>query len=184
MLTIWQEHAQRSAGARERVRLPFGRRVRSALRAHVSGCAYHLAGAAQLCGCTRLPFGRRMRSALPVLVSEALTIWQAGAQRCAGARERVCLPFGKHVRSAARAHLSRCACHALAIWQARAQRSAGASQRVCLCTIWKACAQRCAGARERVCLPFGRRVRSALPVNVSGCAYHLAGVCAALCGCT
>ena len=44
MLTIWQARAQRCAGARERARLPFGRRARSAVRVYVSGCAYHLAG--------------------------------------------------------------------------------------------------------------------------------------------
>ena len=82
MLTIWQACATRSAGACERARLPFGSRVRSALRVHVSGCAYKLAGVcAALCG-------------------GALTVWQACAQRSAGARERVCLPFGRRARSA------------------------------------------------------------------------------------
>ena len=65
MLTISQTCAQRSAGARERVRLPFGRRVRGALRVHVSGCAYHLAGVrAALCERVCLRFGRRVRNAL------------------------------------------------------------------------------------------------------------------------
>ena len=89
-----------------------------------------------------------------------LTIWQACAQRCAGARERVCLParaqrcvgarervclpFGRRARSALRVHVSGCA-------RARAG----------VLTIWQACAQRSAVARERMCLPFGRRARSA-----------------------
>ena len=77
--------------------------------------------------------------------------------RCAGARERVCLPFGRHVRGAVRVHVSGCAYHLAA------------------------CVQRSAGARERVRLPFGS-VRSALRVHVSGRAYHLAGVCGALRG--
>ena len=48
-----------------------GRRVRSAARAHVSGCAYHFAGVcAALSGCTW--------AGVP-------TIWQACAQRCTGA---------------------------------------------------------------------------------------------------
>ena len=114
---------------------------------------------AALCGCTW--------AGVP-------TIWQACAQRCAGARERVCLPCGRRVHSFARVRVS---CHLAGV-----------------------CAQCCAGARERVrfpfgrrvrsavrvrvsgCayLPFGRRVRSAVRVHVSGCAYYLAGMCAVL----
>ena len=41
-----------------------------------------------------------------------------------------------------------------------------------------------AGAREQVFLPFGRHVCRAERVHVSGCSYHLAGVCAVLNGCT
>ena len=63
-------------------------------------------------------------------------------------------------------HLSRCACH------------------LGVLIIWLACVQCCAGALERVCLSFGWRVCSAARVHLSGCAYHLAGVCAVLCGCT
>ena len=48
--------------------------------------------------------------------------------------------------------------------------------------MWLACVQCCAGALERVCLSFGWRVCSAVRVHLSGCAYHLAGVCAVLCG--
>ena len=85
----------------------------------------------------------------------------------------------------------------LIIGLACVQRCAGALERVCLsfrwfCVqglgfkvlIWLACVQCCAGALERVCLSFGWRVRSAVRVHLSGCAYHLAGVCAALHGCT
>ena len=90
-------------------------------------------------------------------------------QRCAGALERVCLPFARHVCSAAQVQLSGCA-HHLA--------GAGAL------TIWQAGVQRCAGELERVCLPFGRRLPRAVRVHLSGCTYHVAGVCAALRGCT
>ena len=38
-------------------------------------------------------------------------------------------------------------------------------------------------ARERVFLPFGRHVCSAERVRVSGCSYHLAGMCAEPSGC-
>ena len=57
----------------------------------------------------------------------------------------MCSPFGKHVCSAERAHVSGRACHL-------------AAER--------------AGAAERACLRFGR----------SGCADHLAGMCAVLTG--
>ena len=41
--------------------------------------------------------------------------------------------------------------------------------------IWLACVQCCAGALGRVCLSFGWRVCSAVRVELSRCAYHLAG---------
>ena len=44
--------------------------------------------------------------------------------------------------------------------------------------IWLECVQCCAGALERACLSFGWSVCSAVRVHLSGCAYHLAGVCA------
>ena len=44
MLIIWLACAQRCAGALERVCLSFGWRVCSAVRVHLIGCAYHLAG--------------------------------------------------------------------------------------------------------------------------------------------
>ena len=42
-------------------------------------------------------------------------------------------------------------------------------------TIWQACVQ---GALERVFLPLGGHVCSSERVHLSGCAYHLAGMCA------
>ena len=153
------------AGALERVCLSFGWRVCSAVRVHLSGCAYHLAGVcAALRGCTW---------------AGALIIWLACVQCCAGALERVCLSFGWHVCSAARVHLSECAYHLAGVC---VQCCADALERVLI--IWLACVQCCAGALERVCLSFGWRVCSAVRVHLSGCAYHLAGVCAALRGCT
>ena len=81
--------------------------------------------------------------------------------------------------------MSGCAYHVagvLTIWQACVQCCAGTRERVCL-PFGRRCAQRCAAARGRACLPFGRRVRSAAREHVSGCAYHVAGVCTALRGC-
>ena len=64
-------------------------------------------------------------------------------QCCAGALERVFLPFGWHGCSAARVHL-----------------------------IWLAWMQCCAGALERVFLPFGWHGCSAARVHLSGRAYR------------
>ena len=65
MLAIWQACAQRARKRvflqfGRRVYLPFGRHVCSAERAHLSGCAYHLAGMCAACG-----------------RAGVLTIWQA-----------------------------------------------------------------------------------------------------------
>ena len=165
--------------------LSFGWRVCSAVRVHLSGCAYHLAGmCAVLRGCTW---------------AGVLMIWLACVQCCAGALERVCLSFGLRVCSAARVHLSGCAYHLAGVC---VQCCAGALERVCLSFGWRVCSavqvhlsgcayhlagvcvQRCAGALERVCLSFGWRVCSAVRVHLSECADHSAGVCAALRGCT
>ena len=85
------------AGALGRVCLSFGWRVCSAVRVHLSGCAYHLADVcAVLCGCTW---------------AGVLIIWLTCVQCCAGALERVCLSFGWRVCSAVRVHLSGRAYH-------------------------------------------------------------------------
>ena len=66
VLTIWHACVQRKAGELQRVFLPFGMRVRSAERVHLSGCSYHLACVcAVLSGCTS---------------AGVLTIWHACAQ--------------------------------------------------------------------------------------------------------
>ena len=107
-----------------------------------------------------------------------LIIWLACVQCCAGALERVRLSFGWRVCSAVRVHLSGCAYHLAGVC---------AVLRGCTCAgvlvIWLACVQ-CWGALERVCLSFGWRVYSAARVHLGGCAYHLAGVCVVLRGCT
>ena len=96
-------------GALERVCLVFGRRAYSAERAHLSGCAYRVAG---------------VRTVLSGRASAGvLTVWQAFVQCRAGvlkgcayhlacvrtALDPVCLSFGRRAYSAERAHLSGCA---------------------------------------------------------------------------
>ena len=153
----------------------------------------------------------------------ALSIWQARGQcrpgavkrlqareQCRpGALERVRLPFGMHVSSADRVHLSEFAYHLAGVCAAISGRTCAGVPfaRACADTIRQACAQ-C--SLERVCflgkvcvcvrsadwvhlcrqsLPFGRRVRSAELASVPGCAYLFGRpVCSAdrvhLSGCT
>ena len=125
VLTIWQ----RKAGALQRVSLPFGMRVCSAERMHLSGCSYHLARVcAVLSGCTS---------------AGVLSIWPACVQRKAGALPGVFLPFGMRVCSAERMHFSGCSYHLACVWQ----RKAGALQQVFLPYGMRVCsAERCTSA--------------------------------------
>ena len=66
VLSIWHACVQRKAGALQRVFLPFGTRVCSAERMHLSGCSYHLARVQRKAGAlpgVLLPFGMRVCSA-------------------------------------------------------------------------------------------------------------------------
>ena len=96
-------------------------------------------------------------------------------QRCAGAPKRVCVSCARHVCSAVRARLSGRACHAPSMCAVlRGCTRAG------VLIMCQACTQCCAGALERVCLSCARHVRSAARVHLSGCAYHVPGMHAAL----
>ena len=125
ILSIWHACVQRKAGALQRVFLPFGTRVCSAERMHLSGCSYHLA-----CVCVQrkagalpgvfLPFGMRVCSAERLHLSECS--YQFGTRVCSakrvhfsgcsyGALQRVFLPFGMRVCSDQRVHFSGCCYH-------------------------------------------------------------------------
>ena len=108
-----------------------------------------------------------------------LTMWPAWTQCCAGAPERVFLPFGGHGFRAARVHLNGCSYH-LAGMDAVLRGCTGTG----VLTIWLAWMQCCAGALERVFLPFGWHGCSAARVHLNGCSYHLAGMDSVLRGCT
>ena len=178
---------QRKAGALQRVFFPFGTRVCSAKRVHLSGWSYHLARVcAALSGCTSAGVLTIWHACVCVCAAQSgctsggvVTIWHACVQRTAGALQRVFLPFGMRVCSAERMHLSGCSRHVACVCAVLSGcTSAG------VLSSGHACVQRKAGALQRVFLLFGMRVCSAERMHFSGCSYHSACVCAAQSGCT
>ena len=144
--------------------------VCSAIRLHKSGCAYHVPACVQCYA--------------NILSGRAYHV-PACVQCYANALERVFFLMCQHVRSAMRTHLSGCAYHVPAGAQCYANILSGCAYHV------PACAQCYANTLERVCLSCAsmyavlraytgagalitrQHARSARPVHLSECAYHI-----------
>ena len=90
MLIIWLACVQCCAGALERVCLSFGWRVCSAVRVHLSGCAYHLAGFVfRVWGLRFRVYGAAVGSKRDLPLAEDMARSQARCERsCAGVGKR------------------------------------------------------------------------------------------------
>ena len=165
VLTIWQ----RRAGSLRRVFLPFGMRVRSAERMHLSGCSYHLA-----CVCVQRKAGALQRVFLPFGSAERVRFGGCSCHlACVCAVLSGCTSAGvltiwhACVCSAKRVHFRGCCYHLACVCAAQSGcTSAG------VLTMWLACVQRQAGALPGVFFPFGTRVCSAERMHFSGCSYQ------------